>query len=101
MLAAFETLYKILQLEKEQGYRNRAVIGGLEKFIANWYDKAYHEAASQGRQALVDEIADLLKDYTTIAETTDRARVIHQVLSKLKTPPSQVTAKPAPVWTHR
>jgi len=87
MLAAFETLYKILQLEKEQGYRNRAVIGGLEKFIANWYDKAYHEAASQGRQALVDEIADLLKDYTTIAETTDRARVIHQVLSKLKTEP--------------
>ncbi|HIP96975.1 MAG TPA: ATP-dependent DNA helicase RecG, partial [Anaerolineae bacterium] len=95
MLAAFETLYKILQLEKEQGYHNRAVIGGLEKFIANWYDKAHHEAASQGRQALVDEIADLLKDYTTIAETTERARVIRQVLSKLTTPPPQVTAKPA------
>jgi ATP-dependent DNA helicase RecG len=95
MLATFETLYKILQLEKEQGYRNRAVIGGLEKFIANWYDNAHREATAQNRQALVDEIVGLLRDYATITETAVRARVIDQVLRTLKTTPSQVTAKPA------
>ena len=95
MLATFKTLYKILQLEKEQGYRNRAVIGGLEKFIANWYDKARREAASQDSRSLVDEIVDLLKNYTTITETAVRAQVIEQVLRKLKTTPSQVTTKSA------
>jgi ATP-dependent DNA helicase RecG len=101
MLAAFEKLYKILQLEKEQGYRNRAVIGGLEKFIANWQDEARREAATQECQALADEVADLLKGYTTTAEATTRAGAINQVLSKLKTTPSQekvkpVTARPRP-----
>lgn len=33
---AFERLSKILALEKRQGYRNKAVIGGLDKFAARW-----------------------------------------------------------------
>jgi ATP-dependent DNA helicase RecG len=85
MLTAFEKLYKILQLEKEQSYRNRAVIGGLEKFIANWHDETRREIATQDGQALVDEIAGFLRDYTSIAEPAARAQVIEQVLHRIKT----------------
>ena len=33
MASAFERLAKILDLERKNGYKNRAVIGGLEKFL--------------------------------------------------------------------
>ena len=93
MRTAFEKLYKILCLEKEQGYRNRAVIGGLEKLIANWHGEALREAATQDCQALVNEIVDSLKDYSTL-ETTARAQVIDQIQHKLKIAPSLETTKP-------
>lgn len=88
MLTTFETLYKILQLEKEQGYRNRAVIGGLERFIANWHEEARQEAAACDLQAVVDEIVNLLKDYSAVADTSARARAVERVIQLLQTTPA-------------
>ncbi|MGB2813904.1 MAG: DEAD/DEAH box helicase, partial [Dehalococcoidales bacterium] len=34
--ADFEPLYKILELEQKKGYDNTAVMGGLDRFLANW-----------------------------------------------------------------
>ncbi|MCR4407526.1 MAG: ATP-dependent DNA helicase RecG [Anaerolineae bacterium] len=87
MLTAFEKLYKILQLEKEQGYRNRAVIGGLEKLISNWQDEARRQATIPEHQAVVDEIVSLLNNYPALTETGARAQVIEQILRKLKAAP--------------
>ena len=36
MPSAIETLVKILKLEKQQGANNKAVVGGLGAFSANW-----------------------------------------------------------------
>jgi len=36
MDSAFGKLHKVLNLEKEQGCQDRAVIGGLSKFLSVW-----------------------------------------------------------------
>ncbi len=33
-----ETLKKVLSLEKSKGYKNTAVVGGLDRFLARWVD---------------------------------------------------------------
>lgn len=96
MLTAFEKLYKILQLEKEQGYRNRAVIGGLEKLINNWQVEARWQVTIPEHQVLVDEIVHLLNDYPALTETGARAQVIEQILRKLKAAPEPVTQPISP-----
>jgi hypothetical protein len=50
---AFERLEKILLLERQQGYRNKAVIGGLDKFASRWERDARAETADE---AAVTEI---------------------------------------------
>jgi hypothetical protein len=63
MPAAFDKLDKILRLEQSQGYRNRAVIGGLEKFAELWQDEAQAEDLDQVQSEQANEIGDLLKLY--------------------------------------
>jgi hypothetical protein len=43
MASGFDKLTKILKLEQEQGYRNRAVIGGLEKLASFWHEETRQE----------------------------------------------------------
>ncbi len=40
----FEPLRKILQLERDKGYRDVAVIGGLDRFLTNWSSQAEKNA---------------------------------------------------------
>jgi len=40
MASPRETLERILRLEAEQGYRDQAVIGGLDRFLGQWKTKA-------------------------------------------------------------
>ena len=94
MLSAFEKLTKILALEKEQGYRNRAVIGGLEKFAAFWHEEARQEAqglegASVGDLAhRVEEIVTLLQSYPALEDHGARKKAVEQILGKLRPPVS-------------
>ena len=37
---AFDKLYKILKLEADTGYRDKAMIGGLSQFAARWQQEA-------------------------------------------------------------
>ena len=53
MPSALETLVKILKLEQETGYKNTAVIGGLESFADNW-ERDAHEQAKRAEQELRD-----------------------------------------------
>ncbi|HET7010509.1 MAG TPA: ATP-dependent DNA helicase RecG [Anaerolineales bacterium] len=60
MTAAIDKLAKILKLEAERGFDNRAVLGGLERMIEPW--KA--EAVAEGMPpALVQAIEARLRDY--------------------------------------
>ena len=80
MPSSIEKLLKILKLEAELGYENRAVVGGLEKFLPVWENEArsssidhdliknvsdkittYRDLDSEKRPVLLTEIADLLR----------------------------------------
>lgn len=43
--SAFERLLRVLELEERQGWRNRAVIGGLQAMAARWQKDAAQEEA--------------------------------------------------------
>ncbi len=76
--SAFDRLNKILALEQQQGYRNKAVIGGLDKFAARWQQDAEREAPAPA----VAEIVALLMGYPTLTDVAARGRLIEQVILK-------------------
>lgn len=79
MVSPIEKLNKILSLEEEMGYANRAVIGGLERLVQFWGPEAteaggalpveeivtllrrYPEESEEGRRALIEEIRGLMR----------------------------------------
>ena len=64
--SAFERLSRVLDLEERQGWRNRAVVGGLQAMAARWQGDAEHEAADpqivQTVVALMNRFADAEPD---------------------------------------
>ena len=44
MTSAIEKLDRILSLEQEQGYRDKAVIGGLARYADAWREQAQAES---------------------------------------------------------
>lgn len=84
MASAFERLVKILELERKNGYRNRAVIGGLEKFLPGWASVAVSEP---GGAALVERVNAALNQYAA-KSPDDRAAAIKTLLGS----EGQVTA---------
>ncbi len=82
--SSYEKLVRILELEREQGYRNRAVIGGLERFLGYWDREARRENAPHGAPP-VDEVLALLVDYAQLSYD-ERQRTIDALLARLKRP---------------
>ena len=59
-MSILEKLQKMISLEVEQGYANKAVIGGLEG-ILEWWPEQARQAFSQPRQiALVEKVIELV-----------------------------------------
>jgi ATP-dependent DNA helicase RecG len=92
---AFEKLTKILALEREQGYRNKAVIGGLEKFASFWHEEAHQEAGGLEHARLVKEIVALLQSYPTLEDRGERERAVREMLTKLAQKPRQAKEEPS------
>ena len=61
MTSVLDKLSKILQLEQEQGHRDKAVIGGLARFAGNWRQQALREIDNV---AWVDYIAEHMQVYS-------------------------------------
>jgi ATP-dependent DNA helicase RecG len=74
---AFARLLKIMTLERQLGYRNKAVIGGLDKFASRWEADAYAEAPDAPQ---VGEIISLLIGYPAVEDTAARERIIVEIL---------------------
>jgi len=84
MASGFDKLTKILKLEQEQGYRNRAVIGGLEKFASFWHhEETRQEGEGLERAHLVEEVVALLQSYPTLEDRRARERAVEEILAKL------------------
>ncbi len=83
MPSALETLVKILKLEKEQGYKNAAVIGGLAAYENNWTKNAHAQARKPEHHALVDELSDLLTRYDGLDVRDERHESITYMLDRI------------------
>ncbi len=99
MPSALETLVKILRLERQQGYKNTAVIGGLGAFSQKWIQDAHGQARKPEHHVLVDEIAQLLRNYEQINSKTERHEAITYLLDRImgRVQPSNPVQTPAPV----
>ncbi|MCX7706717.1 MAG: DNA helicase RecG, partial [Anaerolineae bacterium] len=92
-------LLKILALEKKQGYRNKAVIGGLDKFVSRWETDA---RAEFGHAEAISQIVALLLGYAVIEDPAARERIIEEVerrardLSSGPAPAGEPAPTPAP-----
>jgi ATP-dependent DNA helicase RecG len=82
MSDAFERLQKILALEERQGFRNKAVIGGLDKFAARWEADALNQAKTPDQRIEVQAIVALLMGYPTLEDPAGRARVVNDILAR-------------------
>jgi ATP-dependent DNA helicase RecG len=82
MLPSFDKLARMLTQEKRLGYKNKAVMGGLEKLAPNWKGEAEQEITSDTLRLLVDEVVESLQNYPAVAEE-ERPTYIHQLLVKL------------------
>lgn len=77
MASAYDKLRRILSLEQEQGYRDRAVVGGLSRFLTYWEREAREESEGIGRSPAVAEVVGMLSGYADLSlaarrETLDR-----------------------------
>jgi ATP-dependent DNA helicase RecG len=70
-----QTLIKILRLEEQKGYQNKAVIGGFARFAYHWAREAHGQAQSDDHHTLVDEIMQRLRRYETLGEAERPAEI--------------------------
>ncbi len=100
MPSALETLVKILKLEREQGCKNSAVIGGLGgDFSQKWSADAHQQARKPEHHLLVDELFGLLHQYEVADKKNDRLAKINYMLDRITgrvPPPPEFRAPPAP-----
>ncbi len=54
MPSALETLVKVLKLEQDMGYQDKAVIGGLQSFAEHWAADAHAQAKKPEHHVLVE-----------------------------------------------
>jgi ATP-dependent DNA helicase RecG len=95
--SAFQRLLRVLELEERQGWRNRAVIGGLQAMAARWQNDAEAEAADA---AVVQAVVALMGRYdaATPQARPDLAAAIRQTLAgeAVDLPEAASAEEPAP-----
>ena len=80
MNSAVDKLVKVLNLEADRGYDNRAVLGGLEKMIGPWQE----EARSLGLPSvLLDTVESLLHEYASMPPAA-RKEAVRGIRSNLE-----------------
>jgi len=74
----------VLELEKQQGYQNKAVVGGIRQFAVFWISQAQEEATSEADLALAEQISQVLMDYNQLPGTQARAKAIESLFQNLE-----------------
>ncbi len=100
MPSALETLVKILKLEREQGCKNTAVIGGIAAFGEKWTQDAHKQAKKPEHHLLVDELAVNLRGYEGLDNRADRQSRINYMLDRITgrvPPPPEYRYTPPPM----
>lgn len=82
MASALETLVRILKLEREQGYKNAAMQGGISAYLKVWRDQARAQARRPEHFGMIAEIYDCLHAYDSIESREERGQVVGYVLDR-------------------
>lgn len=99
-MTILEKLQKIISLEIEQGYENKAVIGGLEGILAWWPEQARQAFPEPGTVALIDQVTKLIGGYGALPNVGERRKVIDDVgitLTRMASGVERAEALPANV----
>lgn len=83
MPSALETLVKILKLEQDTGYKNTAVIGGLQSFAQNWVREAHQQAKRPEHHQLVDEMVRMMEQYPALDGADARHEAVRYMLGRI------------------
>jgi ATP-dependent DNA helicase RecG len=83
MPSALETLVKILKLERDQGCKNNAVIGGMSAYAVNWEQQARIQARNAEQRALIEELNTLLTQYEELENKTERLNRVNYMLDRI------------------
>jgi ATP-dependent DNA helicase RecG len=84
MTSALDKLIKILQLEQEQGYRDKAVIGGLARFADAWLEQA---GADTQDEEWVAQIAGQMRAYSQLTAYHERQAGLEALRAALRAGP--------------
>ncbi|MEI8132102.1 MAG: hypothetical protein WCG34_06685, partial [Leptolinea sp.] len=88
MPSIVESLSKFLNLEKERGFKNTAIIGGLHKVVPYWENEARNMAIPAD---IIQSVTDLLEEYSSaeIGRRQDIIQELNIVMMGVPTPPPQ------------
>ena len=83
MVSALDKLNKMVSLEIEQGYENKAVIGGLDRVLTGWPQQVRRECNLPEQEAAIQQIITLIETYVTQGDREARAQSISEIQAKL------------------
>jgi ATP-dependent DNA helicase RecG len=95
MERALKRLERVLELEKQQGYQNKAVVGGIRQFAVFWVSQAREAATDEADLALAEQIGQVLMDYNRLPGVEARARAIESLLEHVERRKSRLPVEPA------
>ena len=103
MPSALETMVKILKLEREQGGKNAAVVGGMVAFVSSWQSQARQQARRAEQHILIDEIVDILSAYETLTDEKERIVKIDYILDRAtnRAPAPKAYRDRIPEWQEK
>lgn len=84
MAQTFARLERVLQLETQQGYQNKAVVGGIRQFVTYWVNQARQEVSDELDKVLVEQVAEVLVDYGRLPGVEARANLVGDLLVRLQ-----------------
>jgi ATP-dependent DNA helicase RecG len=110
MPSSIDKLLKFLKLERERGYDNRAVVGGLDKIVPSWINEARANGLDENQVATVilllqkypqiesDQRPEFLEDLVKQVEgISPAASVVEAVVQPVRS----VASQPAPAEVRR
>ena len=104
MKKVLNRLQRVLDLETSQGYKNKAVVGGIRQFATFWVTQAREAAVSEMDKALIEQVAEVLNGYGNLPGTEARAKAISHLDEKVKERQAKEPAdapKPVPAKPDR
>ena len=81
-MTALIKLQKMLALEIEQGYQNKAVIGGLEGVLGWWPEQIRAQCVVAEQEMVVKEVMALVSQYKALT-ADERPKIIDEIQAKL------------------